>query len=181
MSLRADDGTMPGLDAFDDEFGREDGIILSDTKRTSGFRLSTIIGLALAAGIISALALGWPNTSGPLLPKLQTEAASSTDEGEKLNAAISRLAREVEDLKTENRQLRQAQQEASETIASLQSRQQDNGAAFATWYSDLAPLIYTVPTQSEAVASSRRSATARPKPREARRDESGPISLDPAQ
>jgi hypothetical protein len=180
MSVRADDGAMPGLNAFDEEFGREDDIALSDTKRTSGFRLSTIIGLALAAGIISALALGWPNTAGPLLPKLQSEAASSTDEGEKLNAAVSRLAREVEALKTENKQLREAQQEASETIASLQSRQQDNGGTFVTWYSDVGPLIYTVP-QLEAAASSRRSATARPKPREARRDDGGPVSLDPAQ
>ena len=50
---------MPNLDAFDDEFGREHTVVLSEPQRNTGFRLSTIIGLALAAGIISALALGW--------------------------------------------------------------------------------------------------------------------------
>ena len=58
MSAGGDTETLPSLDAFDDEFGREhDGIVDAPPAR-SGFRLSTVIGLALAAGVISALALG---------------------------------------------------------------------------------------------------------------------------
>ncbi len=180
MSMTAD-AVMPNLDAFDEEFGHEDTVVVSDPKRNTGFRLSTIIGLALAAGIISALALGWPNTSATPESKVQGDVTPARYGGEKLDAAISRLAREVETLKTENRELRQAQQQASETISALQSSQQDNRGAFVGWYSDVGALTYAVPAQLEAAANNRRSATARSKPREARQDDRGPVSLEPPQ
>jgi FtsZ-binding cell division protein ZapB len=177
MSMTAD-AAMPNLDAFDEEFGHEDTVVVSAPKRNTGFRLSTIVGLALAAGIISALALGWPTTSGTPESKVQSDGVSARYGGEKLDAAISRLAREVETLKTENRELRQAQQQAAETISALQSSQQ---VAFVGWYSDLGALTYAVPAQLEAAANNRHSATARSKPREARQDDRGPVSLEPPQ
>src|SRR3954463_7677554 len=112
----ADTSAMPKLDAFDDEFGRERPDIVGHPKPNTGFRLSTVIGLALAAGVISALALGWPNTSGPSRSELQSESAAIQNSGEKrenLDAAVNRLAREVEALKMENQELRQAQQQAA--------------------------------------------------------------------
>jgi len=58
-------GVLPSLDAFDDEFGREETD--SVPRPNTGFKLSTIIGLALAAGLITAVALGWPTA-----PQTQT-------------------------------------------------------------------------------------------------------------
>jgi FtsZ-binding cell division protein ZapB len=141
-----------------------------------------VIGLALAAGVISALALGWPNASGPSRSELQPEAASAPYEGEKLDVAINRLAREIEALKRENRELRQAQQQAADTIAALQGGEQNSRGSFVSWYSDLAALTYGIASQSENGTTGRRSAVARPKPREApRREEGGPVSLEPPQ
>src|SRR6266699_2723712 len=175
MSVRVDARVMPNLDAFDEEFGRERLDI--DPPSKTGFRISTVIGLALAAGIISALALGWPNPSGT--PRPEPEPASS--QGERPDAAIRRLTLEVEALKQANRELAQAQQKAADTIAALQSGEQEKSGAFASWYSDLGALTYGVAMLSGGTASAtngRRSATARPKPREIpRRDDGGPISL----
>jgi FtsZ-binding cell division protein ZapB len=182
MSAKVDASIMPRLDAFDEEFGRERSDIASDPRPNTGFRLSTLIGLALAAGVISALALGWPNTSGPPRSELQPEPASAPYAGEKLEAAIQRLAREVEALKRQNKELRQAQQQATDTIAALQAGEQDNRGSFVSWYSDLAALTYGIASQSESATIGRRSAIARPKPREApRREDGGPISLEPPQ
>ena len=83
MSVRVDARVMPNLDAFDEEFGRERLDI--DPPSKTGFRISTVIGLALAAGIISALALGWPNPSGT--PRPEPEPASS--QGERPDAAAN--------------------------------------------------------------------------------------------
>src|ERR1700682_2213781 len=94
MSVGVDASIMPNLDAFDEEFGRERSDIVADPPRNTGFRISTLIGLALAAGVISALALGWPNTSGPSRSELQSEPASAPNSGEKsekLDAAVNRL------------------------------------------------------------------------------------------
>src|ERR1700736_3884529 len=182
MSVGVDASIMPSLDAFDEEFGRERSDIVGDPPPKRGFRLSTLIGLALAAGVISALALGWPNTSGTPQSELQSEPASAPFAGEKPDAAINRLNREIEALKQANRELAQAQQQAADTIAALQTGEQENGGSFASWYSDLAALTYGIASQSEVGTTGRRSATARPKPRQApRRDDGGPISLDPPQ
>ena len=45
MSVRVDARVMPNLDAFDEEFGRERLDI--DPPSKTGFRISTVIGLAL--------------------------------------------------------------------------------------------------------------------------------------
>lgn len=173
---------MPNLDAFDEEFGREEQDIAADPHPRTGFRLSTIIVLALAAGAISALALGWPISSGA--PHSDAPDVSAfLQPGEKPEAAVRRLVREVEALKKENEDLVQEQQQVAQTIAALKTSEP---GVFVTWYSDV-PALMWVPFRFETTAAApasapRRSATARPKPREAPHiEESPPVSIDPSQ
>jgi FtsZ-binding cell division protein ZapB len=177
MSVRVDASDMPSLDAFDDEFGREDSDIEAPPK--ARFRISTVLGLALAAAVISALALGWPYPPGG--PRSESEQAS----GEKPEAAIRRLTSEVEALKQANRELAQAQRQAAQTITALQAGEQERSATLASWYSDVRALTYQNPFSEAASGSTngQRSATAaRPKPRDALRpDDDAPISLQPPQ
>jgi FtsZ-binding cell division protein ZapB len=173
---------MPSLDAFDEEFGREEQDIATDPRPKTGFRLSTIIFLALAAGVISALALGWPNSSGA--PRPESDISVFLQPGEKTDAAVLRLGREVEALKKENEDLVQERQEAAQTIAALKASEQ--GGTFVTWYSDVTALMW-MPVHFDTTAAGpaappRRSATARSKPRETpRTDDSPPLSIEPQQ
>ena len=174
---------MPSLGAFDEEFGREEQDTATDPRPKTAFRLSTIIILALAAGAISALALGWPNSSGAPRSDAQSDISAFLQRGEKPDAAVRRLAREVEALKKENADLVQEQQGAAETIAALKASEQ--GTAFVTWYSDVAALMYWPPTfrhETTAAAPPRRSATSRPKPRETPPIDDNPaVSIEPSQ
>jgi FtsZ-binding cell division protein ZapB len=174
MSGAAHAGVLPRLEAFDDEFGGGEAHSIAPARSNAAFKLSTVIGLALAAGAISALALGWPN--GP-------EAAKSTQRAvEKPEAAVERLMGEVEMLKREIRELTEEQQRAAHTIAALQAAEQEQ-RGFATWYSDLAALTYGFRNQSDASAAvPGRRAAVRSRPREVeQRDETAPLSLDPPQ
>jgi hypothetical protein len=184
MSVGVDASIMPSLNAFDEEFERESsGIVDDPLPPKSGFRLSTVIGLALAAGVISALALGWPSMFGASQSQLQPEQAAASG-GEALEGTISRLSDEVAALRRENKELREAQQQAADTMAALQAGEGESRGSFVAWYSNPAALTYGIATQSDGTTAGRRSATARPKPREAApvpRPDGGPISLDPPQ
>ena len=174
---------MPSLDAFDEEFGREEQDIATDPRPKTGFRLSTIIILALAAGAISALALGWPNSSGAPRSDAQSDISALLQPGEKPDAAVRRFAREVEALKKQNEDLVQEQQQAAQTIAALKASGQ--GGTLVTWYSDVTALMWMPvhfdTTAAAPTAPARRSATARPKPRETpRTDDSPPVSIEPS-
>jgi hypothetical protein len=182
-SAGVDAETMPSLDAFDNEFGRENDGIVEDPPPRSGFRLSTVIGLALAAGIISALALGWPSMFGASQSQLQPEqtAAPAT---QALEAAVSRLSDEVASLRRENQDLRDAQRRAADTIAALQAGEGEGRGSFVAWYTNPAALAYGIAMVSDGAAAGRRSVTARPRPREGApppRDDGAPMSLDPPQ
>jgi hypothetical protein len=169
---------MPSLDAFDEEFEREQTDIVGDPRRNTGFRIPTLIGLALAAGVISALALGWPSMFGVSRSELQGEA-SAPNAGEKPEVTINRLRRELEALKEE---LTQAQQQAADANAALQPGEQVSRGALASWYSDMAALTYGIAMQADGGTTGRRSLTVRAKPREVpRRDDGGPVSLEPPQ
>jgi hypothetical protein len=164
-------GVLPRLEAFDEEFGNAETDSPARVRPNRGFKLSTVIGLALAAGVISALALGWPN--GPEVDKA-TQAPV-----EKPEAAVQRLTHEVASLKRELRELMEEHQRAAYTIATLQAEQANR--ALKTWYSDPAALMYGFDTQSEASATppGRRSVV-RARPREVLpREEGAPLSLDP--
>jgi hypothetical protein len=125
--------------------------------------------LAVAAGLISAIALAWPNLSGMF-----------NAIGEKPQETIERLTRELEALRQENQDLAEARQQDAATISSLQEAQQEQRVPMGSWHSDVAALTFGIPTQSESPTNGRRSANARPRPRELpRRDDAAPISLDP--
>ena len=192
---------MPRLDAFDQEFGREPVAILRGHRRRIRLRTWVLIFVVLGAGVISALAVSWPNGDGLLRFELQSAAplfqrsASREDSDEQ----IDRLRLEVDALKKVISDLTEAHRQAGETIAALQA----TAASQATeqeprapvpgefWHSNLAALNFGIAGQSQPPAAAppprRRPATARPGPREpARRDNGGnggtPLSLEaPAQ
>ncbi len=161
---------MPSLDAFDEEFGQDEAQAESSAPQLkSGFRFSTVIGLVLAAGLITAIALAWPNVSGV-----------STPAQEKPEAIIERLTRELEALRQENKELAEVQEQAAETISSLQAAQQEQRPRMSSWHSEVPALTFGIATQSDGSTNGRRSATARPRPREVpRHDDGAPMSLDP--
>jgi hypothetical protein len=165
-------GALPRLEAFDDEFGHEETESLTLVRPNPGFKLSTVIGLALAAGVISALALGWPN--GPEGDKSMQAAV------EKPEAAVARLTDEVAMLRRELKELTEEHQRAAATIATLQAEQ--GNRALKTWYSDPAALMHGFDTHSEAnAASTVRRSVVRARPREVTppREEGTPLTLDP--
>jgi hypothetical protein len=186
---------MPRLDAFDQEFGREPVAILRGHRRRIRLRTWVLIFVLLGAGVISALAVSWPNGDGLLRFELQSAAplfqrsASREDADEQ----IDRLRRELGALKKEISDLTEAHRQAGETIAALQATEQEPRAPVTgeSWHSNLAALNFVTvgPSQPRAAAPPlpRRPATARPGPREpARRDNGGnggtPLSLEaPAQ
>jgi FtsZ-binding cell division protein ZapB len=172
---------LPKLDAFDEEFGREEAGIVDAPPPNPAFRLRTFIGLALAAGAITALALGWSAISSAPSSEETLQRATSSASSEKADETISRLRRELEALREENNELAQARQQAAETIASLQAGEQESRRSFTSWYSDVGALTYGIPSQGDGTVIGRRS-SARAKPREApRRDDGGPVSVEAPQ
>jgi hypothetical protein len=168
-------GEMPRLNAFDEEFGRESVAILrGHRRRRLRLRLRLVIGLLLAAAIATVLALAWSiadewqRPQAPLFPR----SAVGPDE------QVARLVREVATLKREIRELTEAQQQVTETIAALEA-EQDNRQRASFWYLEPAALTFGIGGQSEprATAAPARRSAARPKPR--RREE--PLSIEPPQ
>lgn len=195
---------MPRLDVFDQEFGREPvAIARGGHRRKIRPKVWVLICVLLVAGVISALALGWPNGEGPFGFELQSAPPfqrSATRED--ANEQIDRLRREVDALKTEIGELNEAQRQAGETIAVLR---EDSRSALpsAYWYSNLAALHFKVVSYAEphaaapppsapesrdpATSSSQpESRVATPAPRRARREpreparggNGGPLSLE---
>lgn len=179
---------MPRLDAFDQEFGREPVAMLRGHRRRIRLRTWVLIVVVLGAGVISALAVSWPNGDGLLRFELQSAAplfqrsASREDQDEQ----IDRLRREVDALKKENSDLTEAHRQAGETIAALQATEQEPPTPLlgGFWYSNLAALNFGVASHAQPSVATpppppRRPATARPEPRDApRRDNGGaPLSL----
>jgi hypothetical protein len=175
--------SMPRLDAFDEEFGREPVAMLRGQRR-KGIRLSALVGAALGAAIITALAWPWVQADGGLRSELQSlfPGAAPRDGS---TERIEQLVREVESLKQQIAELTEARQQAMDRIASLETAEQaTRDSASVYWYSDLAALSYGMATASRPVAgvplAPRRSATARPDGR-AGPENSAPLSLEPPQ
>jgi hypothetical protein len=178
---------MPRLDAFDQEFGREPVAIVRGHRRRIKLRTWALIVVALGAGVISALAVSWPNGDGLLRFELQSAAplfqrsASREDSDEQ----IDRLRREVDALKKEISGLTEAHRQAGETIAALQATEQEPPTPVlgGFWYSSIAALNFGVASHSQPSVATppppRRPAAARTEPRDApRRDNGGaPLSL----
>jgi hypothetical protein len=180
----SDTDDMPSLDAFDQEFGREPVAVLRAQRRRPTLR--PLAGLVLAAVIISVPTLAWlsadehPTSDGQVRPVALHGASREGSQQQ-----VERLLRQVTALKEEIRELTQAQQEATESIAALKAAEQEARTASATyWYSDPAALSFGMvgATSTVAAAPSRRSATVRPETREPRRRDAGaPLSLEAPQ
>jgi hypothetical protein len=174
---------MPSLDAFDHEFGREPAAVLRARQHRRGLR--PLVGLLLAAAIISLPAWAWLSVDGrPVSDGESTPAALQNSSRESSREQIDRLLRQVTALEQEIRELTQAQQQAKETIAALESAEQESRTSTPSyWYSDPAALSFstaTGPRPSAAAPPPRRSATVRSESREQRpRDSSAPLSLGP--
>src|SRR6516165_10454743 len=120
MSAESNVKPLPRLDAFDEEFGREEADIAGESLPRSRFRLLPFTLLALAAGLITALALGWSNLSGT--PPEAGPGASSSQASAESEATINRLRREVEALQKENKELQEAQQQAANAALQADER-----------------------------------------------------------
>src|SRR5262245_64579309 len=72
MPSRLDPAEMPRLDVFDEEFGQDPATILRAERR--GLRLLSLVGIALGAGVIGALALAWSTADGRLRLELPSAA-----------------------------------------------------------------------------------------------------------
>jgi hypothetical protein len=187
MSERVEAATMPRLEAFDEEFGPDPSTILRPPRRRLGRWFWGLTGLLLAVGLIGAWALAWPGPDAWLLgPELQSAPVSTrTAAGEGPEEQITRLLREVADLKHEVRELTSAQQQAAETIAAFSAAATDTQGSSAHWYSDLAALSFGIVSQQDSggtEATSRRAPAARARANDFRRRENGaPLSLEPPQ
>jgi TolA-binding protein len=185
---------MPRLDAFDQEFGREPVAIARGHRRKIKLKVWVLICGLLGVGVIGALALGWPNGEGLSRFELQSAAplVERTATRDEADEQIDRLRREVDALKQEISELNEAQRQSGETIAALQSAEQETPAPVpgGHWYSIPAALQFGIAAQSQprAAAPPPRRPAARPEPREpARRDNGGngnggaPLSLEAPQ
>jgi hypothetical protein len=181
---------MPRLDAFDEEFGREPVAVLRGHRRRP-VRFSAVLGAALGAAVITALAWPWVQADGglgfdvrALLPVARGTPHDNSAE------QVAQLMREVDSLKSQIADLTDARQQALDRIESLEAAEQSTHEAhLAYWYSDPAALRYGLANSvgSSAVAPTpRRSATVRTEgrtePRDGRRREgSAPLSLEAPQ
>jgi hypothetical protein len=186
MFGRVVDAGLPRLDVFDEEFGPGPATILREPAHKKRLWSWTLLCLVLAGAIVSALALAWPLTDGRHGDEVRSASVSPQTAGRNgADDQVTRLLREVAVLKHEIKQLTSAQQQAAETIASLQAALQDQRAQSAYWYSDLAALTFgfaSLPEPGIVETTSRRPTTVRARPGEIRRRESGaPLSLDPPQ
>src|SRR5262245_20936685 len=153
MPGRSGAAEMPRLDAFDQEFGREPVAILRGQRRKIGPKVWVLIGVLLGAGLIGALALGWPSGEGlfslaPSSAPLLQRSASRDDSG----GQIERLRGEVGALKKEIGELNEAQRQADETIAALKEESR-NGLPSGYWYSNLAALHFKIVSNAEPRAA----------------------------
>src|SRR5262249_27814179 len=131
------------------------------------------------------LAFAWRNgdswlrfdvQSAPSLPQLASREGAEDQ--------VVRLRRQVEALRKEIGDLTEAQQRATDTIASLRAEQEAREpAASSYWYSDLGALNYAIATPRPAAVAPPRSA--RSEFRSRRRDAAGgggtPLSLEAPQ
>jgi hypothetical protein len=153
---------MPTLRGFDEEFGHNPGV--TQLGRTRSF----LLGVALGAVILVGFALVWVAVDGGVRPKGASAAPTSpqmTAPAES-HELVDRLLSQVEALKSEVRELTQAQQQPAHAIETIEAEQESrNRAAPVYWYSDLAALWSGAESRPEpwvVVPLPRRPATARP-------------------
>jgi hypothetical protein len=154
---------MPTLRGFDEEFGQAAGVTQLDRTR------SIILAVALGAAILGGLTLAWLAVDGSVRPKVALSAPTSPRNTAPAESRelVDRLLNQVEALKSEVRELTEAQQQKpAHAIAAIEAEQESrNRAPPVHWYSDLAALSSGVESRPEpwgVVPLPRRPASPRP-------------------
>ena len=162
---KLDAAEMPTLRGFDEEFGQDAVATQLGEQRRIRW---TLIAVALGVGIIGALTFAWSTVDGPLRLEPASAPTSPRNTGrEGSRELVDRLLRQVEALKGEIRELREAQQQQpAHAIAAIEAEQESrNRVSSAHWYSDPAALSFGLESRPEpwgVVPLPRRPANARP-------------------
>ena len=137
---------MPTLRGFDEEFGQAAGVTQLDRTR------SILLAVALGAVILGGLTLVWVAVDGGVRPKGASAAPTSSQNTAPAESRelVDRLLSQVEALKSEVRELTEAQQQPAHAIAAVEAEQESrNRAPPVHWYSDLAALSSGVESRPE--------------------------------
>ena len=138
---------MPTLHEFDEEeFGQVAGVTQLDRIR------SILLAVALGAAILGGLTLAWLAVDGSVRPKIASSAPTSPRNTAPVESRelVDRLLSQVEALKSEVRELTEAQQKPAHAIAAIEAEQESrNRAPPVHWYSDLAALSSGVESRPE--------------------------------
>jgi hypothetical protein len=127
---------MPTLRGFDEEFGQAAGVTQLDRTR------SMLLAVALGAAILGGLTLAWLAVDGSVRPKIASSAPTSPRNTAPVESRelVDRLLSQVEALKSEVRELTEAQQQPAHAIAAIEAEQESRRAPPVYWYSDPAAL-----------------------------------------
>ena len=127
---------MPTLRGFDEEFGQAAGVTQLDRTR------SILLAVALGAAILGGLTLAWLAVDGSVRPKVALSAPTSPRNTAPAESRelVDRLLSQVEALKSEVRELTEAQQQPAHAIAAIEAEQESRRAPPVYWYSDPAAL-----------------------------------------
>ena len=153
---------MPTIHGFDEEFGQDPGVTQLDRTR------SILLAVALGAAILGGLTLAWLAVDGSVRPKIASSAPTSPRNTAPVESRelVDRLLSQVEALKSEVRELTEAQQQPAHAIAAIEAEQESrNRAPPVHWYSDPAALSSGVESRPEpwgVVPLPRRPASPRP-------------------
>jgi hypothetical protein len=153
---------MPTLRGFDEEFGQAAGVTQLDRTR------SMLLAVALGAAILGGLTLAWLAVDGSVRPKIASSAPTSPRNTAPVESRelVDRLLSQVEALKSEVRELTEAQQQPAQANAAIEAEQESrNRAPPVHWYSDPPALSSGVESRPEpwgVVPLPRRPASPRP-------------------
>ena len=133
---KLDAAEMPTLRGFDEEFGQAAGVTQLDRTR------SILLAVALGAAILGGLTLAWLAVDGSVRPKIASSAPTSPRNTAPVESRelVDRLLSQVEALKSEVRELTEAQQKPAHAIAAIEAEQESRRAPAVYWYSDPAAL-----------------------------------------
>ena len=152
---------MPTLRGFDEEFGQAAGVTQLDRTR------SILLAVALGAVILGGLTLVWVAVDGGVRPKGASAAPTSSQNTAPAESRelVDRLLSQVEALKSEVRELTEAQQQPAHAIEPSRPSRNRDRASPVYWYSD--PAVLSSGTESgpepwAVVPLPRRPASPRP-------------------
>ena len=111
---------MPTLHGFDEEFGQDPGVTQLNRTR------SILLAVALGAAILGGLTLAWLAVDGSVRPKVASSAPTSPRNTAPVESRelVDRLLSQVEALKSEVRELTEAQQQPAHAIAAIEAEQE---------------------------------------------------------